>query len=159
MGDLIDSETGEVVTDTAMVPTAVQTEVLANKALKQYQDFFSADQARFLVELTRRPVEDRLAALAAQIPIAVVRQWRAEDADFDLACSEASETALDQIENSVYNQILVQGDGRLGLEVLKIRRKEKFNPSESDEEGATGHIFRDFNGQPLHSAEGEEDDD
>ena len=91
------------------------------------------------------------AALGAKVPMAIIRNWMEDDPDFNLAVTEAQEDVLDKIETSVMESAL--DDGRLGLEVLKARRPDKWNPLHKVQVDVRGHRYINFAGQEPHSPE------
>ena len=125
--------------------------------------FADAGQRKFLEEYTQNP-QLHTAALRAEVPVRLVKSWLAEDEDFNLACKEAEEAFLDLVEHSVYQKAIgtkdnnfADGDGRLGLQLLQLRRREKFDPSFEGGETDSGFVIRSFNGDFRGGENGEEE--
>lgn len=114
-------------------------------------------KAKFLASQILSPVEERLICLKEGIPYHELIEWQADDPDFAVACVQAQECALDLIEQSVYAQATTGGDGRLGLDILKALRPEKFSPNLDDAEREVEHRFFDFGGDDLHSPKDDEE--
>ena len=109
----------------------------------------------FLDALAKGAGTEKRAALQAKVSMAEVREWL-KDPDFAVSVTgakeyalESEESNLDTIENKIY-EVAMESDVRLGMEVLRARRPNRWNPAIKIEVGEIKHRFLDFTGKPLH---------
>lgn len=112
-------------------------------------------KSQFLSLMSSDIMQESQAAKAMGLPITMLREWIANDADFNLAITEAKESVLDGLETSVLRGAM--DDPNIGLQVLKARRPEKWNPAHRIEVEVNGHRYIDFAGEMPHEPDADVD--